>query len=358
MTVATLLPMVSETQDDVHHDLVAEWLEALAEAHLVRDEKPATRTILEKYAQRARTLFHAAELDRDGARAVGTALVPLCIDKPLALSRSLCLLARHLPASLDEAPTLAQQGHLAALLSEIALGFVEAQAREARLISRTILSAIGHDLNSPLSVISGYTHMLMSEMSGPTTELQRADLKVLQEATEKLRQRMDQALGLAKVRTMTTPLREEPVLLPGLFSELSTAFEEQAAQNGTTLEIVDESGLSLIQSDHERLRDALLPLLDNAIKFTLQGSVRLTVRQEGEGERPWLSFEIADSGTGITPARLQALWPEREQAPGIAGRGLWQSWSHTYLLGGQWEIASELGAGSTATVRVPLRLPA
>jgi signal transduction histidine kinase len=115
----------------------------------------------------------------------------------------------------------------------------------------------------------------------------------------------------------------------------------------------------IIQTDPLRLRQILINLLGNAIKFTPTGKVTITVRVEGPGPGHVLCVEVTDSGIGMTPEQLERLFRPFSQADesitrkfGGTGLGLTISRQLAHLLGGEIEVKSTLGLGSTFTVRV------
>jgi CheY-like chemotaxis protein len=133
-----------------------------------------------------------------------------------------------------------------------------------------------------------------------------------------------------------------------------------AQRRGNTLEMRLEKGLGSMLSDPTRVRQVLLNLVGNAVKFTEKGSVTLEARRTSEGGRPWVVFDVRDTGIGMTSEQLGRLFKAFSQADastsrkyGGTGLGLTISRQLCHLMKGEVSVASEAGRGSTFSVRLP-----
>jgi len=155
-------------------------------------------------------------------------------------------------------------------------------------------------------------------------------------------------------------LNIESVAIAPMIEEVSGTARPLAEQNGNKLMVDCPAGIGSLHADPVRLRQTLLNLLSNACKFTKQGEVRLTVARIKDGGKPWLEFSVADSGIGMTPQQMEKLFQEFSQAEattsrqfGGTGLGLAITRRLCRMMGGDVTVTSELGKGSTFTIRLP-----
>jgi signal transduction histidine kinase len=144
-----------------------------------------------------------------------------------------------------------------------------------------------------------------------------------------------------------------------------TALQIEGQVRGKPVQLLTDvpEGLEAIETDAHKLKQVLINLIGNAIKFTSEGSVTVRVRADEEGVRP-VAVDVVDTGLGIPPARLEAIFEAFQQADsgtsrrfGGTGLGLTISRSMVQLLGGDLLVESEEGKGSTFTVRLPGPMP-
>ena len=121
-----------------------------------------------------------------------------------------------------------------------------------------------------------------------------------------------------------------------------------------------DAGIGTVEADQMRLRQALLNLMSNANKFTDRGTISIDARQGQESGRDWITIAVADSGIGMTPEQIGKLFQEFSQAEastarkyGGTGLGLVISRRFCQMMGGDITVESEVGRGSTFTIRVP-----
>src|SRR5262249_16271223 len=155
-------------------------------------------------------------------------------------------------------------------------------------------------------------------------------------------------------------LNIESVPIAPMIEEVSGTSRPLAEQNGNRLVVECPADAGALQADPVRLRQTLLNLLSNACKFTKQGDVRLSVKRLKDDGKPWLEFSVADSGIGMTPQQMEKLFQEFTQADattsrqfGGTGLGLAITRRLCRMMGGDVTVTSELGKGSTFTIRLP-----
>src|SRR5262249_19794332 len=135
-------------------------------------------------------------------------------------------------------------------------------------------------------------------------------------------------------------------------------------KNGNRLLVECDASVDVMRADVTKVRQALFNLLSNACKFTERGTVSLTVRRDAAAGEDWLTFEVSDTGIGMTPEQMNRLFQEFSQADaattrrfGGTGLGLALSRRLCRMMGGDVMVVSEPGRGSTFTVRLPASVP-
>ncbi|MGH8809363.1 MAG: ATP-binding protein, partial [Noviherbaspirillum sp.] len=230
----------------------------------------------------------------------------------------------------------------------------ESAANQAK---SAFLANISHELRSPLNAILGFTRLVARE-SG-LSDAARNDLRIVLKSSEHLYSLINQVLELSKIEAGHVVLNESTVDLYGLLEELEEMFSLSAQQKGLQFLVDSGSGLPrYIRTDAGKLRQVLINLLNNAIKFTGGGEVALRARTSPEGGR--LHFAINDTGPGISADEIGKLGEVFVQA--AAGRlakegtGLGLSITRRFvkLMGGQLRISSELGHGATFAFDIAL----
>ena len=221
----------------------------------------------------------------------------------------------------------------------------EAQ-RQARLRS-DFLAQMSHELRTPLNAILGYAQLLRGDESLGLT--QRTAAGVMCDSGEHLLTMINDLLDSAKIDAGKVELRKAPLKLRQSLQTMADMVRVRATQKalGFTCQI-DEDVPAVVLADEQRLRQALLNLLANAIKFTDRGQVSLRVRALPHAR---LRFEVFDTGTGIGREQLQRIFLPFEQAgsraqrQGGTGLGLSISRRFVQLMGGEIVVDSMLGCG-------------
>jgi len=167
-------------------------------------------------------------------------------------------------------------------------------------------------------------------------------------------------LDLSKIEAGRMELQLEPFALAPLIANVVKTIEPLAAKSGNQVAICCDSAIGTLHADQMRLRQALLNLMSNANKFTERGTITVDARQGQENGRDWVMIAVADTGIGMTPEQTGKLFQEFSQASsttaskyGGTGLGLAISKRFCQMMGGDITIESELGRGSTFTIRLP-----
>jgi two-component system CheB/CheR fusion protein len=242
------------------------------------------------------------------------------------------------------------------------------EAAELASHSKTeFLSGVSHEIRTPLSALLGFTELLGEHpfLHGAPEEIQN-HLASIRDQGQMLLALIDDLLDIARIEAGQLRIVRENCSVPDLISDLVESLRTRAEAKNLMIEsrLIGEVAETYV-TDRLRLRQVLLNLLDNAIKFTEQGTVRLTaweVRQSG-GE-PALQFEVSDTGIGMTSAEMSGLFQpfyRVRSAPrdGPRGTGLGLAICQRLAghLGGNVTVESIPGSGSTFTLTVPVGVP-
>jgi signal transduction histidine kinase len=255
-----------------------------------------------------------------------------------------------------------------AAATELQRGMVQTE-REARHAAEAanrakseFLASMSHELRTPLNAVLGYAQVLA--MDGGLSERQARGLDIIHQSGEHLLALINDILDLARIEAGRTELNPEPV---NLFEFLQTVVNlMQVKAHEKRLTFVFEGGAGLPQTvlaDERRLRQVLLNLLGNAIKFTDQGTVTLRARAEpNDPAQVLLRLEVEDTGVGMRPDDLERIFESFEQVgdvqrrSGGTGLGLTITRALVKDMGGQVQVSSEFGRGTRFRVELPLLL--
>lgn len=231
------------------------------------------------------------------------------------------------------------------------------QARAADAAKGRFLATISHELRTPLTALTGYEELLIDEVLGPVSEPQRDVLERMRSVTHHLTSMIEDVLAYSSLEMGHEVIRPTEFLLVDLIRTVVAVVEPLARQKGIELviELPDES--LRLTTDIDRVRQILVNLGGNAVKFTDEGQVRITTAVDARE----VQISVADTGIGISAANQQLLFRPFAQADtgltrrhGGTGLGLYISRQLAKLLGGRIELRSEVGRGSTFTLVLPL----
>jgi signal transduction histidine kinase len=220
------------------------------------------------------------------------------------------------------------------------------------------LANMSHELRTPLNAIIGVSEMLREDAEAAKQDTEPLD-RVLG-AGRHLLALINDILDLSKIEAGRMELQLEDFALAPLIDGEVKTIEPLAAKNANQVVAHCDAAIGTLHADPMRLRQALLNLLSNANKFTDRGTITIDARQRNEEGRDWVTISVADTGIGMTAEQKGKLFQEFSQADasttrkyGGTGLGLAISKRFCQMMGGDITVESEVGHGSTFTIRLP-----
>jgi signal transduction histidine kinase len=238
---------------------------------------------------------------------------------------------------------------------------IEEKSRELETASRhksEFLANMSHELRTPLNAIIGFTEVLSERMFGEVNEKQAEYLGDILESGRHLLSLINDILDLSKIEAGRMDLEPTDFDLPSAIENTLILVRERAHRRGIMLGHVVDEHLGKIRADERKVKQVLLNLLSNALKFTPEGG-RIEIRgavRDGTAE-----ISVTDTGVGIAPEDQEAVFEEFRQvgtaATKVEGTGLGLAISRKFieLHGGRIWVKSQVGAGSTFAFTLPLQ---
>jgi PAS domain S-box-containing protein len=232
------------------------------------------------------------------------------------------------------------------------------KAESADRLKSAFLATMSHELRTPLNSIIGFTGILLQKLVGPLSQEQEKQLSMVQGSAHHLLELINDVLDISKIEAGQAVVFEEVFDMGIAIQKSGEKIKPLAEKKGLALTTVITPKVIEITSDRRRVEQILINLLNNAVKFTEHGEVRL----ECQIENDWLVTRIIDTGIGIKQEDINILFkPFQQVDTGITrqyeGTGLGLSICKRLvdLLGGQISVESELGKGSTFTFTLPFK---
>jgi len=265
------------------------------------------------------------------------------------------------PFDEQDEERLATVADLAALALWKARKLEEVQNADAAKTS--LLATLSHELRTPFTALEGYGELLEDEILGPLSPAQRDVIVRLRSVGRHLGALIEDLLTYASLEADHLTAREGAVRIEELIDSLLVFVEPLAREKGIELSVDVEDGLPEIRTDEARVRQVLLNLCQNAVKFTEQGEVAIKVSRGSPGNdgAPTVRLAVRDSGIGINTSDLQRLFRPFSQLEDVptrrhrgTGLGLYISKRLATMLGGRVEVVSRPGEGSVFTLVLPV----
>ena len=232
-----------------------------------------------------------------------------------------------------------------------------AKAEEANQTKSQFLANMSHELRTPLNAIIGYSEMLIEEIADRGTQGLAPDVQKIRGAGKHLLGLINNILDLSKVEAGRMELFLETFEILPLVEDVADTLRPLVDKNHNCLTITCSQEIGSMQADITKLRQSLFNLLSNASKFTQNGTIALAVEQT---EPDQITFKVSDTGIGMTSEQLANLFQSFNQADasttrryGGTGLGLAITQQFCELMGGEIQVESEYGQGTTFTIYLP-----
>jgi signal transduction histidine kinase len=223
------------------------------------------------------------------------------------------------------------------------------------------IETIAHELRTPLTALAGYEELLADQVLGPLSDSQRDVIERMRSVTQHLSVVIEELLAFSSLEAARATIRPTDFLAADLVRSTANTIEPLARQKRLTVTVDLPRAPVRLTTDVDKTRQILVSLVGNAVKFTSEGGVAITLEQRDGTCR----FTVRDTGMGINRHDVSRLFQPFAQLDasltrkhGGTGLGLYIAHCLAQLLGGHIEVDSEIGKGSAFTLVLPLeRLP-
>jgi signal transduction histidine kinase len=232
-------------------------------------------------------------------------------------------------------------------------------AETSSLSKSVFLANLSHELRTPLNHIIGYSELIQEELEEEDLGHLVADVMKIRKASNQLMNWVEEIIDLSKIESGRSELDHQLFSITDLIDNVLEKSRLQAEKLGNELTVDLSDSLGELNGDRDRVERVIFNLLENSNRVTENEKILLKVSRETVGETDWVTFEIQDTGEGISPKVLESLFKgytdETVSSSGFGAEALLLAITHRLVLamGGNLNGKSELGVGSTFTLRLP-----
>ena len=231
---------------------------------------------------------------------------------------------------------------------------------QASALKSQFLANMSHEFRTPLNAILGYTHMLLHGVTGAVSDAQRKSLTRIDSNSRHLLALINDILDITRIEAGRMPLNVTTFVIPDLVDEVMAELEPIIRRSNLTVHRRVRGKLPKLRSDRSKVKQIVLNLLSNALKFTPAGKVTITANPNARENV--VTIAVSDTGVGIAPEDQAKVFEDFRQldsspARGYGGTGLGLSICRrlAQMLGGTIVLASDVGRGSTFTLSLPVK---
>ncbi|HXW03747.1 MAG TPA: ATP-binding protein [Vicinamibacterales bacterium] len=235
------------------------------------------------------------------------------------------------------------------------------ELEQASALKSQFLANMSHEFRTPLNAILGYTHMLLTGVSGPVQDAQRKSLTRIDSNSRHLLALINDILDITRIEAGRMPLTVTTFRIPELVTEVMSELEPIIRRSNLTVTARIRPRLPVVRSDRQKVKQIVLNLLSNALKFTPSGSVIINAGSDRVSRM--ITIDVRDTGVGIPIEAHHKVFDDFRQldsspARGYGGTGLGLSICRrlSQMLGGTIELSSAVGEGSTFRLKLPVRM--
>ncbi len=261
-------------------------------------------------------------------------------------------------ASLIEAKHELEQTNAQLIQTTIKTNKLAQEAEKANVAKSQFLANISHEIRTPMNAIIGFGEVLAEE---PLGDVQKGYVNLILDSAKRLLLLINDILDFSRIEAGRMKVEKAECDVQELIANIESLMRPEAATKNLEFNVVCEQNVHpLIKTDSLKLRQCLINLVSNAIKFTDNGKIDVAVESLINEEKPFVGFRVTDTGIGIPADKHDAIFEVFTQADGSmtrkyggTGLGLAVTRQLAKLLGGSIQLTSEEGKGSTFTLLIP-----
>jgi signal transduction histidine kinase len=233
-------------------------------------------------------------------------------------------------------------------------------AQQANRAKSAFLANMSHELRTPLNAVIGFSEILMEDASADAYKHFLPDLKKIHKSGYHLLRMINDILDISKIEAEKTDLNISEFPIESLVSDVLMITEPELAKNGNQITTHTDDAAKNICGDQVRINQILLNVINNAIKFTDNGSISLDITQGFEDGTPYIYFRVSDTGIGMSEEEQSKVFEpfyraDLSTSSSYEGTGLGLAICDRLcrLMGGSISVKSKLNKGSTFTIKLP-----